>query len=262
MSKTSRSKSATPIETHGDMGKPTKAKPTEREFERLSLNQRIQHIVLITSFTTLVVTGMPIRYAESPVSQTLVNLMGGVTVRGTLHRCGAIMLMGVCVYHLFYVMFSARGRADLGELTPGLKDAKDAIQMMKYYFGLSEAKPKFGRFNYIEKFEYLAMGWGSLVMAATGLVLWFENQAMLIFPKWVLDVANIVHGYEALLAFLAIVIWHFYHVHLNPESFPMSRIWLTGKITEHELRELHPLEYEKITAQERRGEDLGLGDAV
>jgi formate dehydrogenase subunit gamma len=234
----------------------------EREYERLSLNQRIQHMVLILSFTMLVVTGMPIRYAESPVSQTMVRLMGGVTIRGMLHRFFAILLIGVCVYHLFYVLFSRKGREDLGELTPGIKDATDLIQMLKYYFGLAQVKPRFGRFNYIEKFEYLAMGWGSAVMAATGLVLWFPTQAMMIFPKWVLDIANIVHSYEALLAFLAIVIWHFYHVHLNPESFPMSRIWLTGRITEHELRELHPLEYEKIKAKRRQGEDTGMGDAV
>lgn len=238
------------------------AHKVEREYERLSLSQRIQHIVLITSFTMLVITGMPVRYAESPVSETMVRMMGGVTIRGVLHRFAALLLIGVCVYHLFYVIFNRKGREDLGELIPGIKDATDLIQMLKYYFGLSDAKPKFGRFNYIEKFEYLAMGWGSAVMAATGLVLWFENQAMMIFPKWVLDVANIVHSYEALLAFLAIVIWHFYHVHLNPESFPMSRIWLTGRITEHELRELHTLEYEKIKAQERQGEDLGMGDAV
>jgi formate dehydrogenase subunit gamma len=261
MSETTNLKAAS-VKKDGDMGKHTHVKPAEREFERLSLNQRIQHIILISSFTLLVLTGMPIRYADSPVSATMVRMMGGVTIRGALHRFGALMLIGVCVYHLFYVLFSAKGREDLGELTPSIKDAKDLMQMLKYYFGLADKKPKFGRFNYIEKFEYLAMGWGSLVMAATGLVLWFENQAMMVFPKWVLDVAGIVHSYEALLAFLAIVIWHFYHVHLNPESFPMSRIWLTGKITEHELRELHPLEYEKVTAKERRGEDLGLGDAV
>lgn len=240
----------------------TPHKRVEREFERLTLNQRIQHFILIFSFTLLVVTGMPISYADWPVSRFLVAAMGGVTFRAFLHRIGALMLIGICVYHLFYVMFSKRGRDDLGELTPGLKDATDLIQMLKYYFGLAETKPRFGRYNYIEKFEYLAMGWGSAVMIVTGFVLWFEDQALMILPKWMWDVANIVHSYEAVLAFLAIVIWHLYHVHLNPESFPMSRIFLTGRITEHELKELHPLEYEKIMAEERRGEDLGGGDAM
>jgi cytochrome b subunit of formate dehydrogenase len=84
-------------------------------------------------------------------------------------------------------------------------------------------------------------------MIVTGLVLWFEEQAMMIRPKWSLDIARVVHSYEAVLAFLAIIIWHFYHVHLNPEVFPMSRIWLDGKISEHDMKEHHPLEYERIT---------------
>ncbi|MDO8684330.1 MAG: cytochrome b/b6 domain-containing protein [Armatimonadota bacterium] len=238
------------------------AKAPEREFERLTLNQRIQHWILIASFISLVITGMPVRYPESPISHVMVRLMGGVTLRAALHRFWALVLISLCAYHLFYVLFSRRGREDLGEFIPSLKDAKDLIKMLKVYFGLSMDKPKFGRYNYIEKFEYFAMGWGSVVMVGTGLALWFEEQALIILPKWALDVANIIHSYEALLAFLAIVIWHFYHVHLNPESFPMSKIWLTGKITEHELRELHPLEYEDIKAKERRGENLGLGGAV
>jgi cytochrome b subunit of formate dehydrogenase len=86
-------------------------------------------------------------------------------------------------------------------------------------------------------------------MIGTGLILWFPNQAMTYLPKWTLDVATVIHSYEALLAFLAIIIWHFYHVHLNPESFPMSKIWLTGKISERELKELHPLEYLRIAGR-------------
>ena len=228
----------------------------ERLFERLSVSQRVQHIVLITSFTLLIVTGMPVLFAGSRASGAFVRSVGGMTARAWLHRLGAVMLIGVCVYHLFYVLYSKRGRSDFAELIPGVRDAKDLVQMLKYYFGLSMEKPRFGRFNYIEKFEYLAMGWGSAVMIATGFILWFEDQAMLVLPKWALDIAAIVHSYEALLAFLAIVIWHFYHVHLNPESFPMSKVWLTGKITERELRENHPLEYEKTVAGEaREGEE-------
>ena len=96
--------------------------------------------------------------------------------------------------------------------------------MLKFYVGLSPNTPQFDRFNFIEKFEYLALAWGSVVMIATGLVLWFQDQAMVMLPKWTLDVAKVIHSYEALLAFLAIIIWHFYHVHLNPEVFPMSRV--------------------------------------
>ncbi|MDO8585568.1 MAG: cytochrome b/b6 domain-containing protein [Armatimonadota bacterium] len=220
-----------------------------RYFERFSLSQRIQHIVLMTSFILLIITGMPVLFAESPASRAVVQSMGGMTVRAALHRVAALMLIGVCVYHAFYVLYSRRGRDDFGEMIPGVKDIKDMIGMLRYYIGLSMQKPRFGRFNFIEKFEYLAMGWGSFVMVLTGLILWFEDQAMMVLPKWLMDVTTIVHSYEAVLAFLAIVIWHLYHVHLNPEVFPMSKVWLTGRISEHELKERHPLEYEKIVGR-------------
>ena len=229
----------------------------ERHFERLSLNQRIQHWTLILSFTTLVLTGLPVRYPDSPVSSIIIQLVGGFEVRSVLHRLAAVLLILLTGYHIGYSLFTRRGRAELLALVPNLKDMFDAIKMVMFYFGLSATTPKFDRYNFIEKFEYLAVGWGSIVMIATGLVLWFHNEAMVYLPKWILDVGRVIHSYEALLAFLAIIIWHFYHVHFNPEVFPMSRIWLTGKISEHELKDLHPLEYERILKRIRRAEIAG-----
>jgi len=191
----------------------------EKYYERWTLAQRVQHIVLIVSFMTLVVTGLPVRY--------------------------------LTVFHLGYIMLSRRGQSELLALIPGKQDLLDMFGMLRFYVGLEKHKPRFDRYNFIEKFEYLALAWGTVVMVATGFILWFEEQAMLILPKWALDVATVVHSWEAVLAFLAIVVWHLYHVHLNPEVFPMSRIWLDGKISETELKEHHPLEYERIKAAER-----------
>jgi len=227
-----------------------------RYFERLTLNQRIQHIVLMISFSTLVLTGLPVRYPESSVSSRIIWLLGGFGMRSMLHRCAAIILILLTVYHVCYTIFSRRGRSEVWALTPNLKDAFDVFHMMKYYFGLASAKPRFGRYGFIEKFEYLAVGWGSVIMIGTGLMLWFPAKTMLFLPKWALDVARIVHSYEALLAFLAIVIWHFYQVHLNPDVFPMSRVWLDGKISEHDMKEHHPVEYERIM-RSLQDEDTG-----
>lgn len=221
-------------------------------YERLTLNQRVQHWVLIVSFMTLVLTGLPLKYPESPMSSVAVQAVGGFAVRTILHRIAAVILIMLTGYHIFYTLFSKRGRAEMMALLPNIKDGFDAVKMTLFYIGLYPKPPKFDRYNFIEKFEYLAVGWGSVVMIGTGLALWFEEQAMTYLPKWVLDVARIIHSYEGLLAFLAIIIWHFYHVHLNPEVFPMSRIWLDGKISEHDLKEHHPLEYERIKEQERR----------
>jgi cytochrome b subunit of formate dehydrogenase len=147
-------------------------------------------------------------------------------------------------------VLTRQGRAELKALLPNFKDGFDALQMLKFYIGMAPTLPRFDRFNFIEKFEYLALAWGSVVMIVSGLALWFQDQSMMLLPKWALDIAKVIHSYEAVLAFLAIIIWHFYHVHLNPEVFPMSRVWLDGEISEHELKTLHPLEYERIMKAE------------
>lgn len=223
---------------------------SERYFERLTLNQRIQHIVLIISFTMLVLTGLPVRYPDSLFSSIIIHLFGGFATRSLLHRLAAIVLIGLTGYHIGFSILSVRGRSEFKALLPNTKDIYDAIRMLLFYLGFNSKKAQFDRYNFIEKFEYLAVGWGSVVMIGTGLMLWFEVQAMIYMPKWTLDVARVIHSYEGLLAFLAIIIWHFYHVHFNPEVFPMSKIWLTGKIAEHEMIEHHPLEYERIMKME------------
>lgn len=221
------------------------------EYERLTLHQRLQHMVLIFAFVLLLVTGFPLRYPEATASGAVLRALGGSGARAVLHRFGAVLLIGLCVYHLGYVLFSRRGHDEFLALTPRPKDARDLLRMLRFYLGLAPSKPRFGRFNYIEKFEYLAMGWGSVIMILTGLMLWFHDFTLAFLPKWVWDVTKVVHSWEAVLAFLAIIIWHMYNVHLNPSAFPMSKIWLTGKITEKELRGEHPLEYEQIVARSR-----------
>jgi cytochrome b subunit of formate dehydrogenase len=222
----------------------------ERYFKRMTLNQRIQHITLMSSFFMLVLTGFPVTFPTAPASPGIVRMLGGFTMRSALHRTAATVLICLSIYHIFYLIFAKHGRSEIKALTPKFEDLLDAIDMLKFYVGLIPKPPQFDRFTYIEKFEYLALAWGSVVMIATGFMLWFQDQTLMILPKWTLDVAKVIHSYEALLAFLAIIIWHFYHVHLNPEVYPMSRVWLDGKISEHELKTLHPLEYERIIAQE------------
>jgi len=221
----------------------------EVQFERLTLNQRIQHIILQVSFVILVITGFALKYPDAWWAAPI----GGEVIRGILHRVAAVIFLALCFYHIYFTLFTKRGRAEIKVLLPTLKDAKDVIQMFKYYFGVSEEKAKFGRCNYIDKSEYWAMIWGTVVMAVTGLLLWFEEWAMVFLPKWALDVATVIHYYEAVLATLAILVWHFYATIFNPDSYPMKRSWITGKVSEHEMLEEHPLEYEQM--QEQNSED-------
>ncbi len=226
----------------------------EPQFQRLTFNQRLQHWALILSFITLLLTGLPLASPKSAVAQGLITFLGGMGVRSALHRAAAILLIAIVGYHAVYVLFSRKGYWEFRQLLPGAHDGLDLAQMLGFYFGLTPVRPRFGRYNYIEKFEYLAVGWGSVVMIASGALLWSPQVSLIFFPKWVMDIALIVHGWEAILAFLAIIIWHMYNVHFNPSVFPMSKVWLTGKVGLREFRENHPLEYEAYLRQRPQAE--------
>ncbi len=211
-------------------------------------------MVLFTSVIVLIITGMPLRFAEMNWSETLIHLLGGIENSRLLHRLGALGLMSVAVYHVFYTALSKQGRRDFMLLLPKPSDALDVFKMIMHFLGRSEERPKFGRFSYIEKFDYWAVYWGCVIMIVTGLALWFQDFTLTFLPKFALVITKETHRDEALLATLAIVIWHFYNVHFNPDKFPGSLTWWTGKISKHEMMEEHPLEYEEImVAREKSG---------
>jgi len=112
----------------------------------------------------------------------------------------------------------------MGHMLPGLRDLRDLRNMLSYNLGHSQTRPVFGEFNYTQKVEYWAFMWGTAVMAATGLLLWFNTLALRYFPNWVLDAATAVHFYEAILATLAILIWHMYAVIFDPDVYPLDRV--------------------------------------
>ena len=219
----------------------------EKTFVRFGLNFRIQHITLFTSVLLLIFTGMPEKFHEAGISSFIINAVGGIKIITILHRIGAVGLTGMFAYHcLIYSLFFRQGRRDFIELIPKPKDLFDVAQMIKYFFEWSGERPKFGRFSYIEKFDYWAVYWGCIVMIVSGIIMWFEIESINLFGKFVVDIAKEAHSDEGLLCALAILIWHFYNVHLNPRVFPMSWVWWNGKLTKEEMLEEHPLEYERI----------------
>jgi formate dehydrogenase gamma subunit len=219
------------------------------KFERLTINERIQHFLLMTSFTLLVYTGFAMKFPEAWWAAPLIRWEGAFAIRGLIHRIAAIVMIALSFYHVIYLIISIRGREQVKALLPKFKDLTDVIHMFKYYLGLSNDKPKFDRYNYIEKAEYWALIWGTIVMSVTGFILWFENISLRFFPKWISDVSTVIHLYEAILATLAILVWHFYFQFFDPHVYPMNTTCITGEISEEDMIEEHPLEYDRISKE-------------
>src|SRR4029077_9518392 len=161
-------------------------------------------------------------------------------------RIAAVVLIAVGFYHMLYVATSKNGRRLIVDFLPVPKDVRDVWQTFRYYLGFSLDKPEFARFNYAEKAEYWALVWGLIVMASTGLMLWAKISVGHVLARWWLDIATAIHLYEAILATLAIVVWHFYQVFFDPDVYPMNWAWWDGKMSFEHYREEHGLDAEPL----------------
>ncbi len=234
-----------------------------KKYLRMTLNERIQHLNLAINFTILVITGFALSYSTAFWVSPIADAPLGMTFRGFLHRLCGVATLTLGGYHLLYLAFTSRGRQIAKDMIPGLKDAKDLIETLKNNFYINRPAKilKMPRFNFREKLEYLGLIWGTIVMTVTGFILWFKTEWLQFFPLWSWDVARAIHFYEAILATLTIIVWHFYSVVFNPDVYPMSWAWITGDLNEHEMEEEHGLELEKIKARER-GELKEFGKAA
>ena len=206
---------------------------------RMPLRFRWQHATLLISFIVLVLTGFALKFPDSWFASML-SL--GERMRHLLHRVAAVVLIGVSFYHSFDLIASREGRRFFSDLIPSIDDIRGAWQNMLYHLGFGQQRPEFARFNYAEKAEYWALVWGMIVMAATGLMLWAKVFVGNHLPRWWLDVATAIHFYEAVLATLAIIVWHFYQVFLDPDVYPMNWAWWDGKMPLHQYHEEHALD--------------------
>lgn len=216
---------------------------------RMTISERLQHGSLMVSFVLLVVTGFMLRYPDAWWVEGIRSVSSGTfEVRSLVHRIAALVMILASVVHVVYIFCANRGRSLLRDILPCRSDFNDAVSVVKYNLGLSWKKPKFGRFGYMEKMEYWTMVWGTMVMAVTGTIMWFDNTFIGVFTKLGYDISRTIHFYEAWLAMLGIVVWHLYYVVFNPDIYPMNLVWLSGKMSESEMAEDHPLELEKIRA--------------
>ncbi len=209
------------------------------QVRRMDPNEVFQHTVLAVSFSVLVVTGFSLRFYDSWWGSLLFGREGGYAVRGYIHRGAAVVMILGAVYHAIYLL-TPRGREFLRGMMPNWDDAKQLLQRTRYNLGLSRESPQFGRFTYVEKAEYWALIWGTVVMVLTGFALWFDNTVTHWFPKGTMDVILVVHYYEAWLAFLAILIWHMYSTVFMPGVYPMNPSWITGLMPQRMYEHEHP----------------------
>jgi formate dehydrogenase gamma subunit len=220
-----------------------------RDIVRLSANQRVQHWLLLTSFIVLVLSGFALQYPDS----WLAWLLGGnESLRRIIHRVSAVVMLAVGTYHLLYLAFSREGRRWVWDMLPRLKDIRDLTGNFAYYLGVTKTRPKIARFGYAEKAEYWAVIWGTLVMGLTGLMIWFKLGLFIFLPRWWIDIALAVHFYEAVLATLAIIVWHFYHVIFDPDVYPINFAFLDGRVSDELYKEEHELAYEQMKDLEAR----------
>lgn len=214
----------------------------------------VQHMLLTVCFITLVITGFSLSYPESVFSRIMSDYFSlSEALRSFVHRIAAVGLIVTTLWHLCAMIFSQRGRQEARALWFCLKDIKDVFQNVGYHLGLCKEKPRFDRYDYSEKFEYWAFIWGTIVMIVTGLLMWFPTAAAVylgISRSWV-EVGGVIHFYEAWLATLAILIWHFFFVIFHPEEYPMDVSWLTGKLSVKAMEERHPLELERMKKEDQ-----------
>jgi formate dehydrogenase gamma subunit len=212
---------------------------TERTLTRMDAVQRWQHFILAASFIVLAWTGFALKFPDSFVAHSLGSYE---PFRRWTHRIAGVVLLLAGAYHVGYILACREGRRLVKDMMPRLQDAQDAAANVRRLAGLGGDKPKFGRFGYAEKMEYWAVVWGTVIMGATGLVIWFQIQVTHFLPGWAVDVATTIHYYEAILACLAIVVWHFYHVIFDPDVYPLNRAVLDGRVSRQWLEEEHPLD--------------------
>lgn len=220
---------------------PVEGLKTYRRFDR---SQRIEHNVFFIAFTILGITGLAQKFATSPGGDFLLRIMGGIETVRVIHRSAAIVLMAVAIYHILGLLYRVTVRRINLSIMPALKDFRDLMQDVLFYLGLRNTRARYGRYSYVEKAEYWAMVWGTLIMAVTGFMMWNPISSARFVPGEAIPAAKAAHGGEALLAVSAVILWHFYHVHIRHLNLSM----FTGRLTREEMEHEHPAELEDIEA--------------
>lgn len=215
---------------------------TNRSYIRFPLARRIEHIVMLLSFTILGLTGLPQKFSTAPLSIAFVGFLGGIENLRMIHHTAAVVMMFGTAWHILVFGYLAYVRRTRLSMLPSLQDLKDGWQALTYNLGFQKSYPQMGRYTFEEKMEYWAFVWGAIVMGTTGFMMWNPISTVKFLPGEAIPAAKAAHGWEAVLAILAIIIWHMYGVHLRR----FNKSMFTGKMSEEEMLHEHPLELADI----------------
>jgi cytochrome b subunit of formate dehydrogenase len=229
----------------------------ERHYFRFGYLHRFNHTLMMFSFLGLTLTGIPLKFSYTQWAIQLAKYMGGFAAAGLMHRLFAIVTFIYFIINFVYIGWYIATQVKEpflkflfgpNSMCPNLKDLQDIKGMFKWFFGAGE-KPKFDRYTYWEKFDYLAVFWGMFAIGGSGLILWFPTYFARVLPGWTFNLATIVHSDEALLATGFIFTFHFIHAHLRGDKFPMDPVIFTGRVSEEEFKHERPVEYERLARE-------------
>jgi len=220
------------------------SRQNKRTYERFPIARRIEHIIMLITFTLLALTGLPQKYPDAGLSLAILRSLGGIEGLRSIHHAAAIVMMLGTVWHLLYFGYLSYVRRVRMSMLPTLQDAKDALQVFLHNIGISKKFPQMGRYTFEEKMEYWAFVWGTLIMVLTGFMMWNPISTVKFLPGQFIPAAKAAHGGEAVLAVLAIIVWHMYGVHIKR----FNRSMFTGQMEEQDMLHEHPLELADLKA--------------
>ena len=214
----------------------------EKIYQRFNLGQRWEHMLLFLSATVLLLTGLPQKYRDASWSQAILTTPDRVYLIQQIHHIAAIVLILEAVYHLGRAIYQLSRRKLSVGMFPTVQDLRDAGQMILYLLFIRKDKPKFGKYNFEQKVTYWFVFFGFILMIISGLVIWFPLWFTNFLPGGIVPAAKLMHSTEAIAAAVFILIWHFYHVHIERLNLSI----FTGKLSEKEMQEFHTKELERL----------------
>jgi len=215
---------------------------------RFTRRQRLEHVLVMTTFTLLAITGFPQKFYDASWAHATVALFGGVDRLRLVHRVCGVLFAALAILHVALVSFEVATGRSRPSLVPTRRDFADAMQTLRYYLGLADRQAPFDRFDYRQKFEYWGLLLGGVVMIATGFILLYPLAALQLLPGELVPASKVAHSNEGLMAFLVVITWHIYNAHLSPDVFPFDTSIFTGRISRERMAHEHPLELERIAA--------------